>query len=71
MEEIKKAVGSRIRKLRTQRGFSQRAFARRCGLHPSHMGEIERGETNITLTSLTLITRRLRITIAQLFDGIG
>jgi transcriptional regulator with XRE-family HTH domain len=71
MEEIKKALGSRIRELRTQRGFSQRGFARRCGLHPSYIGEIERGETNVTLMSLLLITRRLRITIAQLFDGIG
>ena len=71
MEEIKKALGNRIRELRTQRGFSQIRFARRCGLHPSYMGEIERGETNLTLASLLLITRRLRTTIAQLFDGIG
>lgn len=35
------------------------------------MGEIERGETNLTLTSLVLITKRLQTTIAQLFDGIG
>ena len=71
MEEIKKALGNRIRELRTQRGFSQKRFARRCGLHPSYMGEIERGETNLTLGSLILITRRLRTTIAQIFDGIG
>ncbi|HEV2960735.1 MAG TPA: helix-turn-helix transcriptional regulator [Candidatus Angelobacter sp.] len=71
MEHIQKALGSRIRKLRTERGFSQMRFARRCGLHPSYMGEIERGETNLTLASLILITRRLRTTIAQLFDGIG
>ncbi len=71
MEQIRKAVGSRIRELRKQRGFSQIRFARRCGLHPSYMGEIERGETNLTLTSLLLITKRLQTTIAQLFDGIG
>jgi len=46
-------------------------FARRCGLHPSYMGEIERGETNLTLTSLLLITKRLQTTIAQLFEDIG
>jgi len=71
MEQIRKALGSRIRELRKQRGFSQMRFARRCGLHPSYMGEIERGETNLTLTSLLLITKRLQTTIAQLFEDIG
>ncbi len=71
MEQIRKALGSRIRELRKQRGFSQIRFARRCGLHPSYMGEVERGETNLTLASLLLITKRLQTTIAQLFDGIG
>jgi transcriptional regulator with XRE-family HTH domain len=71
MEPIQKTLGSRIHELRKERGFSQIGFARRCGLHPSYMGEIERGETNLTLASLILITRRLRTTITQLFDGIG
>ena len=71
MEEIQKALGSRIRELRKEKGFSQGMFARRCGLHPSYMGEIERGETNLTLASLIVIARRLRTTISDLFESIA
>ena len=71
MQVIQKTLGTRIRELRLKRGWSQEQFADICDIHRSHMGEIERGETNLTLGSLILITRRLRTTIAQIFDGIG
>jgi DNA-binding XRE family transcriptional regulator len=71
MEEIQKALGSRIRELRKEKGFSQGMFARRCGLHPSYMGEIERGETNLTLASLIVIAKKLRTTISDLFESIA
>jgi len=34
------------------------------------MGSIERGETNPTLTSLAIMTKALKITLANLLDGI-
>jgi transcriptional regulator with XRE-family HTH domain len=71
MQEIQKALGSRIRELRKKQGFSQARFARRCGLHPSYMGEIERGETNLTMASMMVIARKLRTTISELFEGIA
>lgn len=71
MQPIQKAVGSRIRELRTKRGWSQEEFADHCGIHRSHMGEIERGETNLTLSTLLIITKKLEITISALFKGIA
>jgi transcriptional regulator with XRE-family HTH domain len=71
MHEIRKALGIRIRELRKKQGFSQIRFARRCGLHPSYMGAIERGQTNLTLASMIVIARKLRTTISDLFESIA
>jgi DNA-binding XRE family transcriptional regulator len=35
------------------------------------MGEIERGETNLTLASLIVIAKKLRTTISDLFESIA
>ena len=71
MQAIQKALGARIRELRLKRGWSQEAFADHCGIHRSHMGEIERGETNLTLSTLLVISHKLEITISALFKGIA
>jgi len=71
MESILKALGIRIRELRSKRGWSQEAFADACGINRSHMGQVERGETNMTFATLYFITQKLDTTIASLFKGIG
>ena len=71
MQAIQKALGARIRELRHKKGLSQEAFADHCGIHRSHMGEIERGETNLTLSTLLVIAQKLDITISALFKGIA
>ena len=71
MQAIQKALGSRIRDLRHKRGWSQEEFADICGIHRSHMGEIERGETNLTLSTLLVISQKLEVTISALFKGIA
>lgn len=52
MQDINKEVGRRIRVLRMHRGFSQEDLAASSGPHRSHMGQIERGRSNITLKTL-------------------
>lgn len=71
MQAIQKALGSRIRDLRTKRKWSQEEFADHCGIHRSHMGEIERGETNLTLSTLLVISKQLDTTVSALFKGIA
>ena len=71
MESILKALGIRIRELRSKRGWSQEAFADACGINRSHMGQVERGETNMTFATLYFIAQKLDTTIAALFHGIG
>jgi len=71
MQAIQKALGARIRELRLKRSWSQEEFADVCGIHRSHMGEIERGETNLTLSTLLVISQKLEVSISSLFRGIA
>jgi transcriptional regulator with XRE-family HTH domain len=70
LKVAQKRLGHRIRTLRRQKGWTQRQFARACGLHKSHMTEVERG-SNVTLSTLVIIARRLHSTIADLFEGVA
>ena len=49
-------------------GISQEELAHRCGLHRTYIGAIERGERNITLSSLEIIASTLDIDIPTLLD---
>jgi len=57
--------------LRLKKGWSQEEFADVCGIHRSHMGEIERGETNLTLSTLLTLSIKLEVSISALFRGIA
>lgn len=71
MNPVQKALGTRIRELRLKRGWSQEEFADRCDIHRSFMGEIERGESNLTLSTLLVISKQLETTVSALFRGIA
>jgi transcriptional regulator with XRE-family HTH domain len=71
MQVIQKTLGTRIRELRLKKGWSQEQFADICDIHRSHMGEIERGETNLTLSTMLVIAQKLETTISALFRGIA
>jgi DNA-binding XRE family transcriptional regulator len=65
--KAQRAIGSRVRELRKRRGWSQEYLSDLCHIHRSHMGAIERGETNITLSTLIAIAGTLETRIAVLF----
>jgi len=70
MSEITKIVGDRIRVLRTEKGFSQEELAHRAGVSTSHIGKLERGQKNPSLSSIEKITKALEITLEDLFKYI-
>jgi transcriptional regulator with XRE-family HTH domain len=55
----RRAVGRNLRGYRQARGLSQEAFADVFGFHRTHMGEIERGEENMTLRKVERLAARL------------
>lgn len=68
--EILVRFGRRVRQLRTAAGYSQEAFADRCGLDRSYMSGIERGVRNVALRNIGVIAEALGITVSQLTEGI-
>ncbi|MBT2289484.1 helix-turn-helix transcriptional regulator [Paenibacillus albidus] len=66
-KEILKQVGARIRALRKERGLSQEALGEIGGFHFSYIGQIERGEKNVSLLNLHKIAESLEVNIIQLF----
>lgn len=46
MDNITKLVGTRIRGFRKEKRLSQEELAEKCSLHPTYIGQLERGEKN-------------------------
>ena len=60
----------RIRDLRKAAGFSQEAFADRCGYARTYMSRIETGGANPSLDGIAVLASALEISIAELFEGL-
>jgi transcriptional regulator with XRE-family HTH domain len=65
---IVKAVGERIRELRTERGLSQEDLANEAEVPLSQIGRIERGENNPTISTLYVIALALDVELTVLVD---
>lgn len=67
MSDLSVEIGKRIRNYRIGKKMSQEELAEKCGLHPTYIGQVERGEKNATLESIRKITQGLSITMSVLF----
>jgi transcriptional regulator with XRE-family HTH domain len=65
--ELLKQVGSRIRTLRLQNGYSQEELAHRAEIHVTTLSEIECGKSNMTLITCENIANALETSIAAFF----
>lgn len=70
-EDINVTVGRNVRRLRLSAGLSQEAFAHACGLHRTYIHAVERGERNITLSTLARIAAALGATPVELLISSG
>jgi len=71
MSELKKILGQRVRSYRTNLGLSQEKLAELCGCHPTYIGQVERGEKNVTIESIDKIANSLNVSLSNLFENIG
>lgn len=67
MTDVVKKLGDRIRKLRRAKGLSQERLAELSGLHTNYIGQVERGEKNLTIETMQKIVEGLDITLEELF----
>ena len=71
MKQLQTSIGKKIRELRIEAGLSQEAFADRAQIHRHHMGEIERGEVDVTLSLLMKVAQALGVKVSKLVQGIA
>ena len=55
---ITQTIGRKLRQYRQKQGYSQEALADRAGLHPTYIGQVERGEKNITVETVVLLSHK-------------
>lgn len=70
-QRLLRALGQNLRQRRLERHWTQAELARRCELHRTFIGSVERGERNISILNLRLLARVLRVSLAELFAGIS
>ena len=62
-------MAKNVRSFRQQLGLSQEELADICHLHRTYIGSIERGERNITITTLEAVARGLGVSECQLLTS--
>ena len=67
--DLRKQLALNLRRERARQNISQDELAERAGLHRTYVGGIERGERNITLTSLERIAAALSISPLRLLGA--
>ncbi|HEV2962033.1 MAG TPA: helix-turn-helix transcriptional regulator [Candidatus Angelobacter sp.] len=70
-KKILKVLGKRIKGLRQEKGWSQEAMAELAAMDDCHLGEIERGEVDLSLGTLARIAKTFEMTVSELFEGVA
>ncbi len=58
--------GATVKSLREERGFTQEELAERSGLTEKHLGEIERGVTEASITAIAGLAEGLQVGLSDL-----
>lgn len=67
-DNIVDTLAYNVKALRKEKGLSQEELANSCGLHRTYIGSVERGERNITLSTLEVISEALEVTVIELLS---
>ncbi|GFZ87047.1 transcriptional regulator [Paenibacillus marchantiophytorum] len=67
MTDLVLKLGERLRYIRKEQNLSQEQLGELAGLHTNYIGQVERGEKNVTIESLEKIAAGLNVSMEQLF----
>lgn len=67
--DLQQQFGHRVRQVRARRALTQKQLAERCGngFAAQRVGQIERGETNVTLATIAALCRGLACDPVEFF----
>ena len=68
MTKLTQIIGQRLRTRRQELGYSQETTAEKADLHPTYIGQVERGEKNATIESIAKICIALNYPMEDLFQ---
>jgi XRE family transcriptional regulator, regulator of sulfur utilization len=68
--KYRKILGENIRTHRRTAGWSQEKLAEKSDLHHNYIGDIERGEENVSVDALMRIATALKVTLSALVRDI-
>ncbi len=68
MADTKVLLGKRIRTLRRQKDYSQEQLAEQANISGKYLGEVERGQANISIDILDKISVAMGIKVSDLLD---
>ncbi len=63
-------MGENIRTYRRNLGWSQEKLAEKADLHRNYIGDVERGEENVSVDTLMRIATALKVGLSDLFKDI-
>ena len=67
-KQEQKKLGQTIKKLRTEKGFTQESLAGEAQINVSYLAKIENGYINVSLRYLIKISKALQLKVADLFE---
>ena len=68
MENLYILIGKRIKEVRIKLDLTQEELADKAELHPSYIGQVERGSKKVSIQTLDKITRALNIPLKSIYD---
>lgn len=68
VNNLRKELGVQIRNLRKTKGFTQEELGEKADLSYKYVGELERGQVNVSIDSLVRIAESLGVKIGDLFS---
>ena len=66
MGDIKKILGTKIKKIRGEKHMSQEELAFESGLHRTYISDIERGSRNVSIKNIERIAKALDVSLKKL-----
>jgi transcriptional regulator with XRE-family HTH domain len=68
--KYRKILGENIRTQRKRLGWSQIRLAEKSDLHHNYIGDIERGEENVSVDALMRIATAMKVSLGDLVRGV-
>lgn len=65
-KDLTRVLAENLRALRREQRLSQEELAEICGLHRTYVGSVERGERNVTLSTLEAFAQAFGVSVTSL-----